>query len=367
MTARSYFNYANLVVRFALILCVSVASCIALMIWVGRVESLDEGVLAFSRPTDRLRAWDVFIMDVRTRRMIAVMSYGWRLAADLQWSPDGRYLAFATVGPQSDVYVIDVYTGKGKNITNDFASDRYPSWSPDGQYLAFYSTRSDGLRFDIYLVNRDGSNVRRVTFGEAAYPAWSPDGSKLIYSSQVEGDLFVVSADGGTPTQLTNTSGVDRNPVWSPDGRQIAYVSFVSQDGIFGDRIYVMNADGSNNQMLAADFPAQGMPSWSPDGRYLAFIGRVRGEHQDSLYLADTYDRENTVRRLAENAYYSYTERWAMWSPDGRYLAYSVRDANGLYTVDVSSGHIRELARMTTMYPVWQPRVNNDGYFRISN
>jgi Tol biopolymer transport system component len=46
-----------------------------------------------------------------------------------------------------------------------------------------------------------------------------------------------------------------------------------------------------------------------------------------------------------------------MWSPDGRYLAFSSRDSDGLYTVDVNSGHIRQLASLTIMYPVWQPRV----------
>ncbi len=332
------------------------------MIVMGRGESLDEGVLAFSRPVDRLRAWNVFIMDVRTRRMVEVMNYGWRVAADLQWSPDGRYLAFATFGPQSDLYVVDIFSGEGRNITNDFANDRYPSWSPDGQQLAFYSTRSDGLHFDVYLVKPDGSDLQRMTFDEATYPAWSPDGSQIVFSSRIEGKLYLMGVDGGSPVQLTDNPGHDRNPIWSPDGSQIAYISFVNQDNIFGDRIFVTNTDGSNNRMLSTEFPIQGMPSWSPDGRYLAFVGRGSGERHDSLYLADTL-YANPVRKLAENAYYSYTERWAMWSPDGRYLAFSLRDADGLYTVDVSSGQLRELASLMIMYPVWQPRANNDGNF----
>jgi Tol biopolymer transport system component len=363
MLAKSHLSYAGFFVRFTLTLYAGFVLGVVAMIVIGRAESFDEGVLAFSRPTDRLRAWDVLIMDVRTRRMVEVMNYGWRVAADLQWSPDGRYLALATFGQQSDVYVVDVYGGKWHNITRDFASDRYPSWSPDGQQLAFFSTRGDGLQFDIYLVNPDGSNLRRLTYSESSYPAWSPDGTQLVFSSRVDGDLYITGMNGTSAKQLTDTPGDDRNPVWSPDGSQIAYISFVNRDGIFGDRIFVMNADGSENRLLSREFSAQGMPSWSPKSRYLAFIGRSRGERHDSLYLADTFDEDHPIRKLAENAYYAYSERWAMWSPDGRYLAFSSRDANGLYTVDVSSGHIRELASLAIMYPVWQPRANNNGSF----
>jgi TolB protein len=367
MVAGSHLTYLGFFFRFMLTLYASLVLSVTAMIVIGRAESFDEGVLAFSRPTDRLRAWDVLIMDVRTRRMVEVMKYGWRVAADLQWSPDGRYLAFATLGQQSDVYVVDVYSGKGRNITNDFASDRYPSWSPDGQQLAFFSTRSDGLQFDIYIVNPDGSNLRRLTYEEAGYPSWSPDGSQIVFSSRIEGDLYVINVHDGTSRKLIHTPGDDRNPIWSPDGSQIAYISFVHQDGIFGDRIFVINADGSNNQMLSPEFSAQGMPSWSPNSRYLAFIGRTPGERYDSLYLADTYNPNAPIRKLAENAYYSYTERWTMWSPDGRYLAFSARNANGLYTVEIGSGQIRELANLMIMYPVWQPRANSDGYTRITN
>ena len=356
MIVKRYFIYSTFVFRFTLILCIGIVICVGMMIGVGQVKSLDEGVLAFSMPIDRMRAWKVFIMDVRTRHMVEVMNYGWRLAADLQWSPDGRYLAFATMGPQSDLYVVDIYNGRRRNITRDYATDQYPTWSPDGQRLAFYSTRNDGLHFDVYLINPDGTNLRRLTFSEGGYPAWSPDGSQIVFSSQTEGNLYITNVNDGSVRQLTNNSGNDRNPIWSPDGSQIAYISFVNHDKLFGYRIFVINADGSNNRMLSQELPAQGMPSWSPDSRYLAFIGRIKGEHYDSLYLADTQNN-NTVRKLADNAYYAYTERWPMWSPDGHYLAFSLRDANGLYTVDVTNGSIRELLSLSTMYPVWQPRV----------
>jgi Tol biopolymer transport system component len=118
-----------------------------------------------------------------------------------------------------------------------------------------------------------------------------------------------------------------------------------------------MNADGSENRMLVPDLPAQGMPAWSPDGRNIAFIGRGRGENYDSLYVTDP-NPQYPPRKLADHAYYAYHERWPMWSPDSRYIAFSRRDIGGLYMVEISSGQIRKLSDLMTMYPVWQPTAN---------
>ena len=104
--------------------------------------------------------------------------------ARASWSPDGRVVAFASDrdGGNLDVFVAEVGAGPGtaiKVITGP-GLDGEPAWSPDGTKLAFASDR-DGAP-QIYVANRDGSNVVKVTSkARSGTPAWGPDGRKLVY------------------------------------------------------------------------------------------------------------------------------------------------------------------------------------------
>ena len=93
------------------------------------------------------------------------------------WSPDGRYLAYRGVeGGVHDIWVVDLETGKTTNLTADPDLDIEPNWSPDGEWIAFGSLRPRASNFDIFIMRRDGSDVRRLTDDPAkeANPAWSP-------------------------------------------------------------------------------------------------------------------------------------------------------------------------------------------------
>jgi Tol biopolymer transport system component len=95
-----------------------------------------------------------------------------------------------------------------------------PAWSPDGEKIAFESNR-DG-NSDIYVMNVDGSNIRRLTTDPAidCRPAWSPDGTKIAFQSQRSGhwDIYIMNADGSNQIALTRDSAFDASPTWSPDG-----------------------------------------------------------------------------------------------------------------------------------------------------
>ena len=103
---------------------------------------------------------------------------------------------------------------------------------------------------DIYVMNADGSGIRKLTHNAAynAEPAWSPDGRKIAFRSTRNGnrDIYVMNADGSGKRNLTRNPAQDGRPSWSPDGRRIAFVS--NRDGRL--EAHVMNADGSGQRSL---------------------------------------------------------------------------------------------------------------------
>jgi len=96
------------------------------------------------------------------------------------WSPDGRWIAYTSskgVGSGSDIYLIDMQNPlalRPVNITNDPNNDTDAAWSPDSSMLLFVSDR--GGNKDIYLMDRNGSNVRKLIYTpeEETEPYWIP-------------------------------------------------------------------------------------------------------------------------------------------------------------------------------------------------
>ena len=115
---------------------------------------------------------------------------------------------------------------------------------PSAGRIAYVSTRN-GQR-DLYVMNADGTNDHRLTtLGNVYQPAWSPDGAGIAFSTYssylaTDGEIYVVNADGGGLTRLTNNSAFDWHPSWSPDGSRIAFASYRDGNGYENGEIYVM-------------------------------------------------------------------------------------------------------------------------------
>ena len=93
--------------------------------------------------------------------------------------------------------------------------DADPAWSPDGRFVAFASSRLGG---GIYVVRQDGSGLRRLIPGAVSDVVWSPDGRMLAYLGR--GGLYVASANGDGRSRILGRRY--SSPAWSPDGRSIA-------------------------------------------------------------------------------------------------------------------------------------------------
>ncbi len=130
--------------------------------------------------------------------------------------------------------------------------------------IAFTSIFLPTATVGIYVMNADGSELKRLTYNNAFEdgPSWSPDGTKIAFASKRDGNLeiYVMNADGSEQKNLTNNRAADSGPRWSPDGKKIAFYS--KRDG--NTEIYVMNADGSEQKRLANNPAADSDPSWSP-------------------------------------------------------------------------------------------------------
>lgn len=220
--------------------------------------SPDGHSIAFTSDRDGTNG-DIYVMDAdgdNVRRLTNHRSQD----RSPSWSPDGRSIAFSSVRDADDgndgyyeIYVMDSSGDNLRNLTNHPSDDENPTWSPDGRSIAFDSDR-DGIG-DIYAMDADGGNVRRLTNHrkQDRSPSWSPDGRSIAFSSlrdsdpAIEGinpEIYVMDADGGNVRRLTSHNDWDFAPSWSPDSRSVV---FYSNRGDNRD-VYVIEVFGRSNR-----------------------------------------------------------------------------------------------------------------------
>jgi Tol biopolymer transport system component len=154
----------------------------------------------------------------------------------------------------------------------DSASNLQPALSPDRTRIVFSSNRNGS--FDLYLMDPDGQNLRRLTSGSAneGEPAWTPDGSRIVYTttSGTTTQIAIISAEGGDARQLTTASGGNHSPTVSADGRTIAFVS--ARGG--NHAIYTMPLDGSNQRRLTSGTARETSPHYARNGDLVYVVER---------------------------------------------------------------------------------------------
>jgi TolB protein len=188
----------------------------------------------------------VATLDGNGAREIVRMSRPNEVPIAMSWSKDGDWITY-TVGPffgvagaASDVWRVRSDGSMAVNLTKDSpANDGMSDFSGDGRRIVFRSAR-DGA-FDLYLMNADGTNVRRLTNDswKDTFPAWSPTADLVAFASDRDGTpdtsgvrdfeiyTLAIAADG-SPAQLrriTFDPGQDAHPQFSPDGKWVIFTS----------------------------------------------------------------------------------------------------------------------------------------------
>ncbi|MFH1849881.1 MAG: DPP IV N-terminal domain-containing protein [archaeon] len=242
----------------------------------------------------------------------------------------GGRIAFASDRDGNpEIYVMDADGNNPRRLTYNLASDGSPSWSPDGSKIAFLRDS-----YFTYVTNIDGNEPRFLVNGSCLI--WSPDGSEAVYINEVNlqrrpykriFEIYVMDADGNYTRILTSGSSArDEDLSWSPDGSKIAFVS--DRDG--NNEIYVMDANGKNQTRITHNSANDYNPSWSPDGSRIAFTS-VRKNIFD-IYVIDA---EGNETNLTHSPTY---DGHPSWSPDGSKIAFvSDRDGNNeIYVMDAN-------------------------------
>jgi len=229
---------------------------------------------------------EVYLMDFDGENRVKITNHR-SIALSPEWSPDGKTLLFTSYRDRNpDVFMKDIFYGQEKKLSHYKGLNIAPDWSPDGEKIALTLSQDDG-NSDIYIINRDGEKVARLTsdWANDVSPCWSPDGREIAFVSNRSGNpqIYIMEVETKKVRRLTFEGKYNTSPSWSPKGDKVA---FTSMNGSRFD-IYSINKDGSDLRQLTFNSGSNESPSWSPDGRHIAFSSNRGGSKKIYIMLAD--------------------------------------------------------------------------------
>jgi dipeptidyl aminopeptidase/acylaminoacyl peptidase len=233
--------------------------------------------------------------------------------SDVQLSPDGQYVAFV-YGPAfkadkdtplvKEIHLIDVVTGSQRPITTGIdCTNLSPRWSPDSRRLAFLSSRANKDEMQLYVMNRDGTEVQQLTDlrGCVQTPVWMPDGTGILFV--YNGTLDPCAPP--EPDPIVQDAAPRFNRVWrcdlatgavdvltpdtthcfeyalSPDGTTLAVLAASHpnpMEGWYAAQLYTVDpATQAMTQVCTLDHQA-GRLTWSSDGTQIGFVSGVMSD-----------------------------------------------------------------------------------------
>jgi Tol biopolymer transport system component len=244
------------------------------------------------------------------------------------WHPDNTHILMRAQQNYPDVglWLVDVDNGRHTTLFAQYPSPNIISGaiSPDGQRVV-YSTPTDFMRSDLWIVNVDGSNRHRIYQSDTIIfgLAWSPDNHKIVF---IGDGLMVMDMVESNPRKLTNNiaSDYDFKPVWSRDGQKLAFVGTKESallettvqnasgledrqmSAFVGATIHIFDLNTEDEYPLLPDGNTGNIdPTWSPDGSQLAFSSFYQGSfavrivHVDGANLREIVSSQKPIRYVA--------------------------------------------------------------------
>ncbi|SNR80328.1 carboxypeptidase regulatory-like domain-containing protein [Hymenobacter mucosus] len=238
-------------------------------------NSRDTAVTVTALKYNTVYFWQVLVRD---QAGIVVRGDVWRFQT--KPLPENRYLYVRQMNGNTDIYAADA-AGESQRLTTSAFIETAPKLSPNRDRIA-YTSNATG-QFQLYTMNRDGSDPRRITtlsvegyYNEGLGYCWSPDGSQLLYTHYDQ--LYRINRDG-TGRTLLSTAPAGRHfreCDWTAQGNRVLVQTIGSQ--VFDSEVYLMNADGSNRTQVLTNLPGRlDSPTFSLDGRQFLYSRDLAG------------------------------------------------------------------------------------------
>ena len=248
------------------------------------------------------------------------------------------------------IALVDVATGRSRDLFTLDGIVQDLDWSPDGETLAFGVAGTAG---GLFVANADGSGVHRIS--EGSQPAWSPDGARIAYRAE-DGEIHVMSVRGTDDVTLTHV-GDTADPDWSADGQTLAFVGPGPKGHRAGTDVYTSTVDGSLVANITSHPALDAEPAWSPTGGSILFRTDRRmtaddGPSRERLYVMNA--EGGNLIRITEDTTVTASP---VWSSDGARIAFD--DGTSVFVADADGSNITRVVE--GLHPAWRPNVERSG------
>jgi len=252
---------------------------------------------------------------------------------DIDWSPDGRKLAFISERDGNrEVYIVDVRTRELRRLTNTpDAAESNPEWSPTGNYVAF--VRGPFGRQLCWVDVNTGEEKVVVEGPFIGEFAWSPDGRWICFNRRDPAnnvtDLYIVPWNGGEPVNVTRMPYWNGSIVWTKDGKNIIFRSSRTDNNV---DIYVLPLERPKEKL-----DEEGSESEKKSQE------RKEGEKKLPEVKIDFTDIHKRIRRLTTTV---FNEGSFAVSPDSKTVVFVATpvDQPEIWSVPLEGGSLTRLA-----------------------
>jgi TolB protein len=211
--------------------------------------------------------YEIYEMDLATSNVTQLTNKLGNLNAP-EISPDGKSIIFKMWSPNTDKDVLWKMDRDGKNadkISRVVGWD--PTWSPDGKYVLFASDMDGAIQ--LFRMRVNGKELHRVSDLSAirGRSDWSPDGQFIVtYSGEAwHHEVYIMNVDGSNAHMISPAGGNSQGASFSPDGQWVTFTSYYDHPGDdHGCEIYIMRVDGTDLRRLTNNDYCDYQPRWGP-------------------------------------------------------------------------------------------------------